>query len=252
MRCLHCGYVSFENLTTCRRCSKPLPTSPRHGPASSIPSPESGSPSVPSLSTSAVAVQERQRVLDGLHAVEGDSSDEEVDWDRLALPAELRAPPRPSVVYAGLFRRVAAVLVDGPLLLVLTVLAMTLASLTAIGGGTVVGEVTRQIELLASGAALVAAIAVSLAYHVLCWGQGGQTPGKMLMGLQVVRRDGEEIGYGRAFLRWVGYFFAMLPLGLGLTMVLFHPHGRGLHDLLAGTCVIRLGVDDAEGARGDG
>ena len=92
MRCLHCGYVSFENLTTCRRCSKPLPTSPRHDPASSIPSPEAGSPSVPSPSASAVALQERQRVLDRLHAVEGDSFDEELDRDRLALPAELRAP----------------------------------------------------------------------------------------------------------------------------------------------------------------
>jgi uncharacterized RDD family membrane protein YckC len=67
----------------------------------------------------------------------------------------------------------------------------------------------------------------------------------MLMGVRVVVRDGGEIGYGRAFLRWVGYFIALLPFGLGLIMVLIHPQRRGLHDLWAGTSVVRVGARDA-------
>jgi uncharacterized RDD family membrane protein YckC len=168
----------------------------------------------------------------------------EPDWTRLSLPAELQAVPPPSLVYAGFFRRGAAVVVDAPLLFGLTVLAMALASLAAVGGGTVAGGVTREVEILAAGAALVMLFTVSLVYHVVCWGYRGQTPGKILLGLQVMRWDGQEIGYGRAFLRWIGYFFAMVPFGLGFVWVLFDPRRRGLHDVLAGTCVVRV---DAEG-----
>jgi uncharacterized RDD family membrane protein YckC len=173
--------------------------------------------------------------------------EEEVDWSRLQLPAELVATPElgrprahPPIIYAGFARRALAVLVDAPFLLVLTSLATTLAFLAAIGGGMVAGNVNRQVERLALGAALAVGVAVSLAYHVVSWGHGGQTPGKIMVGVQVVRKDGQELGYKRAFLRWVGYLLALLPLGLGLMLVLFHPRKRGLHDLVAGTCVVRV------------
>jgi uncharacterized RDD family membrane protein YckC len=142
------------------------------------------------------------------------------------------------MVYAGCLRRVIAVLVDASLSLILIVPAMILAYLTALLGGMVARELTFEVRLLAVGGALGAGGAVSLAYHVLYWGQRGQTPGKMLMGVRVVRQDGGELGYGRAFLRWVGYYVALLPFGLGLILVLLHPRRRGLHDLLAGTSVV--------------
>jgi len=179
--------------------------------------------------------------------VEGGTVEEELDWSHLTLPAELKTPDETeearvsagsAMVYAGCLRRAVAALVDAPLSLVLTVPAMILAYVTALLGGMVARELTFEVQLLAVGAALVAGVAVSFAYHVLYWGQGGQTPGMMLMGVRVVRRDGGDIGYGRAFLRWVGYFIALLPFGLGLIMVLLHPRRRGLHDLLAGTCVV--------------
>ena len=226
MHCIHCGYVSFDYLSACPRCGKSLPAIPRYAVASPVPSSQAEPSAVPSLSPSGVAVQE--------------DIEEEVDWSRLSLPAEVRAASRPVLVYAGFFRRAIALLIDVPFLLLLTVLAMALASLAAVGGGTVAGDVTREVVLLASGAALAMILVVSLAYHAVCWGQGGQTPGKMLMRVKVVRWDGEEIGYGRAVLRWIGYFLALLPLGLGFLWVLFDSRRRGLHDILAGTCVIRV------------
>ncbi len=164
--------------------------------------------------------------------------EEELDWSHLTLPAELMREEEK--VFAGCSRRAVAALVDAPLSLVLILPAMVLAYITALLGGRVAGEPTLEVKFLALGAALVAGAMVSLAYHVLSWGRGGQTPGKMLMGVRVVTRDGGDIGYGRAFLRWVGYFIALLPFGLGLIMVLIHPHRRGLHDLLAGTSVVRV------------
>lgn len=178
---------------------------------------------------------------------------------RLTLPEELqkreeveqlRTSPSPPFVYAGLGPRVIAVLVDSLILGVLAIVAMVLAVLAALVGGTAAGEVTRQVKLLALGASPLVGFVVGFAYHLLCWGQGGQTPGKMLMGIRVVGEAGEEIGYGRAFLRWVGYLVAFLSLGAGFLMIAFHPRRRGLHDLLAGTCVIQVSPRSGQGGEG--
>jgi uncharacterized RDD family membrane protein YckC len=183
--------------------------------------------------------------------------EEDFDVNRLTLPEELQKREEvgqvstsspPPFVYAGVGRRVVAVLVDSLIVVALAVLAMVLAVLAALVGGTAAGEVTRQVKFLALGASPLAGFAVSLVYHLLCWGQGGQTLGKMLMGIRVVGREGEEIGYRRAFVRWVGYLLALLPLGAGFLMITFHPRRRGLHDLLAGTCVIQV---SPRGGRGD-
>lgn len=234
MRCPDCGYVSFDGLTTCRRCANPLAQNRRRTSAPPVGPPETTSPST---------VKAEQEQVGKAFLAEESVFDEVLNFSRLSLPAELRTALRPPVVYGGFGRRAVAALIDAPLLFLLTVLAMISASLAAIGGGTIGGQVTRDVVLLAVGAALAAAFAVSLAYHVLCWAQGGQTPGMMLLELQVVRQDGDEIGYIRAFLRWLGYLLAVLPLGLGMLLILFQPRRRGLHDLLAGTCVIRLGSE---------
>src|SRR3972149_3069777 len=177
MRCHHCGYVSFDSLTVCRRCANPfLPIRPHVAPAPMIVLPAVASP---------VAVQETRLGFLDRFVVEGEASEEELDWSRLTLPAELKTPDETeearvsagsAMVYAGCLRRAAAALVDAPLSLVLTVPAMILAYVTALLGGTVARELTFEVQLLAVGAALVAGGAGGFAPPVLCWGQGGQTP----------------------------------------------------------------------------
>lgn len=206
MHCPHCGDISLDDVTSCRRCAKPLSPSSEDTPLDIIPPPEVASTSV--------------------------------ELPPSTLPT--LTLPQPTVVYADLFRRGLAALIDIPLLFFLALLAMILASLSAIAGGSLAGGVTPDVTLFAFGAAIVAAFAVSLAYHVLFWARRGQTPGKMVMGVQVVREVGDEIGYGRAAVRWLGYICAMLPLGLGFVLALFDPRRRGLHDFLAGTYVIRV------------
>lgn len=83
-------------------------------------------------------------------------------------------------------------------------------------------------------------IALSLAWATLFVGGCGQTPGKMLLGIAVVRSDGLPVGYPRALLRALGFGMAALPLGLGFAGVLFTRRRRGLHDWLAGTCVVSV------------
>jgi len=67
----------------------------------------------------------------------------------------------------------------------------------------------------------------------------GQSIGKMLTGIRVVRTGGEAAGIGRMLLRTiVGYPLTALTLGGGFLFAAFSPTGRALHDYLAGTIVV--------------
>ena len=80
-----------------------------------------------------------------------------------------------------------------------------------------------------------------MVYYVFFTGYCGQTPGKMAIRVKVIRTDGSEIGYGRAFLREVpGKFLSGLILGIGYLMIAFDAQKQGLHDKIADTYVIKL------------
>lgn len=81
---------------------------------------------------------------------------------------------------------------------------------------------------------------VTIVYFTYFHGSVGQTPGKMLCGLKVVRINGEPLGYGRAFLRWAGYLPSSLIFGLGFLWIAWDRRKQAWHDKIAGTHVIRL------------
>ena len=73
-------------------------------------------------------------------------------------------------------------------------------------------------------------------------GLTGFTLGKWAAGLRIERNDGGHIGIGRAFLRhFIGYPISLALLGLGFVLAAVTVHGRGLHDIIAGTVVVREG-----------
>ena len=98
-------------------------------------------------------------------------------------------------------------------------------------------------------------LAYGLVYFGGFWWWRGQTPGKMVIGAKVVRTDGRPIGVGRAFLRYLlylvpiygpipllaslitGWFTFILPI-VGLVAIALSRQKRGIHDLIAGTCVV--------------
>ena len=82
---------------------------------------------------------------------------------------------------------------------------------------------------------LAMAVAAIGAYYVgLTWLIGG-TPGKLLLGVEVVDETGHWLGIGRSLLRFA--VWCCLPL-LAWAFVL-GANRRGLHDLIAGTYVVR-------------
>ena len=83
---------------------------------------------------------------------------------------------------------------------------------------------------------------LTIAYFTFFLGTRGQTPGKMLCGLKVVRLNGNAVTYGQAAVRTLGYYLNLLTLCIGFLWVAFDPRKQGLHDKIAGTYEIRIGV----------
>ncbi|EGL83171.1 RDD domain containing protein [Caldalkalibacillus thermarum TA2.A1] len=67
----------------------------------------------------------------------------------------------------------------------------------------------------------------------------GQTLGKMLFGLRVVKADGTPLDWGTAIFReGVGRFLAQYVFHIGYIWVAFHPRKKGWHDYIADTYVV--------------
>jgi uncharacterized RDD family membrane protein YckC len=68
----------------------------------------------------------------------------------------------------------------------------------------------------------------------------GQTIGKKLMGIKIIRVDYEKAGFGALFMREiVGRLVCSLTLNIGYLIALFNPERRGLHDKIGGTIVVK-------------
>ena len=81
---------------------------------------------------------------------------------------------------------------------------------------------------------------MTLAYNWFFWTQwNGQTPGKRLMGIRVVKVDGSRISSTDALIRATGYFVNSLFFMLGWIWALFDEQKRGWHDMFAGTVVVK-------------
>jgi uncharacterized RDD family membrane protein YckC len=82
---------------------------------------------------------------------------------------------------------------------------------------------------------------VGVVYYVYFTAFGGQTPGKMVLRIKVVRTDGSSLTLGRAFYReTIGKFISGIIFGIGYFMVAFDDKKQGLHDRMADTYVVRL------------
>jgi uncharacterized RDD family membrane protein YckC len=119
---------------------------------------------------------------------------------------------------AGFWRRFAAALIDG--IIVLVVLGVLSAIVKGAGYG---------IGLL-----------LSIAYFVYFeGGETGQTPGKRALGIRVVDfSTGGPIGYGRAFVRWIGRIISSAVVYLGYLWMLWDREKQTWHDKLANDVVV--------------
>ena len=82
-------------------------------------------------------------------------------------------------------------------------------------------------------------IVFDVGYVVALTAVGGQTIGKMAVGLRVEGSNGEPVGPLRALIRTAAYAISVVPLGVGF-VGMFLRSGRTLHDLVADTRVVRF------------
>lgn len=130
--------------------------------------------------------------------------------------------------------RCGAFLIDYILLVLLVVMGTLFARM--LGGGA------RAAGNSAETAAIALAIVVALLNLGVLPGLTGLTLGKWATGLRIQRNETGNPGIGRALLRhFVGYPLSLATLGIGFLLVAVNVHGRGLHDMIAGTVVVREG-----------
>jgi len=77
-----------------------------------------------------------------------------------------------------------------------------------------------------------------IGYYTFFWTLVGFTPGKAILGLKVVRKNGSKLSFGRSLLRFFCYWISAVPLFLGYFWVLWDRNRRAWHDKIAGTQVI--------------
>ena len=83
---------------------------------------------------------------------------------------------------------------------------------------------------------------IELAYFTGFWIWRGQTPGKMVLGIKVIRTDSSDITFAYALLRYLGYIISTMTIFIGFIWIAFDSHKQGLHDKIADTYVVKLPV----------
>ncbi|MFL6286366.1 MAG: RDD family protein [Pyrinomonadaceae bacterium] len=144
------------------------------------------------------------------------SSRGEVNFERLRAPFSLRC---------------GALLIDYILLAGVMAFATLLARLF--------GDMRRGSSVVLT-AGYIAVASVAFLNFIVTAGLSGRTLGKWMAGLRIERRDGEPLSFVRGLVRHLlGYALTALTLGFGFLLSAFDSKGRALHDLLAGTVVVR-------------
>ena len=154
-------------------------------------------------------------------------------------PARAKLQSRSAIQSFARFRapfalRCGAILIDYTILVAIVAFS-TLVSRLFGGGARTAGNSSETVGI-------VLAIVVAALDLGILPGLTGLTVGKWATGLRILRGNGMEIGIGRAFLRhFVSYPLSFVTLGLGFLIAAFTTRGRGLHDLIANTVVVREG-----------
>lgn len=139
--------------------------------------------------------------------------------------------------YAGFWIRGAALLIDGVLLFPLNWLINWMVSMLV--GAAPPPEQSLGIQVAAAGLPMLLNTAVACFYDTWFVGRFAATPGKMLIGLRIVRPDGGRVSYWRAFGRHFAEILSAYILLIGYLMAAFDDQKRSLHDRICDTRVIR-------------
>jgi uncharacterized RDD family membrane protein YckC len=164
--------------------------------------------------------------------------------------AATMAPPT-HLVYAGFWLRFVAIFIDG-LIIGIPVLIISIMIGGAYGftygmthpGGKVGlidadGNLNGAFVLMEIGVGLFSLTARWLYFSLQESSRAQATIGKRVMGIKVIDLAGQRINFGRATGRFFGKLISGMILCIGYIMAGFTERKQALHDMIAGTLVIR-------------
>jgi len=137
---------------------------------------------------------------------------------------------------AGFVVRLGAYVIDSVILFVAVFAVMIPFTVLSMLIGSKIGIIGVLLSLLG----WLLGMAIGLGYLLVPWALVGRSPGKKFLGLKIVAEDGtESLGFLKAGLRMVGYMVSGMVFCAGFIMVAFTKDNKGLHDMIAGTKVIK-------------
>ena len=149
-----------------------------------------------------------------------------------------------TVDYAGFWMRLLAFAIDGLILGAVVWVFNGLWPLASgrgwMGGATGVTVTYGEAGGLFWGLTVLIPFLMVVAYFICFWGWRGQTPGKMATRLKIVRFTGEDIGWGDAVMRFLGFIISLVIVLAGFVWVAVDSRRQGWHDKIADTYVIRI------------
>lgn len=145
--------------------------------------------------------------------------------------------PEGTLVYAGIFKRFCAIVIDSLLVNVVNV-PLAVVGMFILASA----EMEHNLSDEAGAFGIMVLLAVLTAWVALyfTWftGRFGATPGKMMLGIKVVRPDGSRISYKRAFGRFLAHQLSGAIFYIGYIIACFDDQRRGLHDHICDTRVV--------------
>ncbi|MGD8567037.1 MAG: RDD family protein [Gammaproteobacteria bacterium] len=131
--------------------------------------------------------------------------------------------------YAGFWRRAAAVIIDS------IVFSFLLGLL--LGPAYINADTMSREGLIGNAIAFVLTVGLWVRYL--------GTPGKLLLGCQIVDADtGEPINTRQAVIRYLGYFVSIMTLFVGFLWMIWDKRNQTFHDKMANTVVVYNGYVD--------
>jgi uncharacterized RDD family membrane protein YckC len=106
--------------------------------------------------------------------------------------------------------------------------------------GFVVGIITAFfVGLTGRGESFALSTLISFLYYWYFWTQrDGQTPGKSVVNIKVIKTSGAPLASGDVIMRLIGYWVSGICFGLGFLWASWDSKSQGWHDKIANTYVV--------------
>ena len=141
-----------------------------------------------------------------------------------------------SLRFAGLFRRLMAILYDLFLLIAILFISTAVAMVFNQGNAIQPGQPIYPLYV-------TCLVIISFGFYGWFWTHGGQTLGMKTWKMKLQRQNGQAVTWTLALIRFITAMISWSAAGLGFFWSLFHPQKRTWHDIASGCVLVDLRPD---------